>query len=117
MGYKKVATVAVDSPFFPENLIEKLSLEMEKTNSDIVFAASSPNQKSERVLHPVFGLWKTYLLMDLKKELEKGVRKVTFWSAKHKTSSVFFFNETLDPFFNVNTPDYVAFLKRYFEDK
>ena len=52
-----------------------------------------------------------------KRELEKGVRKVTLWSAKHKTSSVFFFNETLDPFFNVNTPDDVAFLKRYFEDK
>ena len=71
---------------------------MEFNNSDIVFAASSVNNKQEELLHPVFGLWKTYLCDDLRKELERGVRKVTLWSERHKVSSVPFANELEEQF-------------------
>ena len=112
-GYEKVITVAVDTPLFPLNLFRELDQKMEVSNSDIVFAASSGYQKQRKILHPVFGLWKTYLCDDLRKELERGIRKVTLWSTKHKTSSVCFDNDLVDPFFNINTPDDIELLKRY----
>ena len=113
IGYEKVITVAVDTPLFPENLLKELYKKMEESNSDIVFAASSKEQKQRKNLHPVFGLWKTYLQDDLKKELERGVRKVTLWSEKHKTASVCFANNLIDPFFNINTPDDIKLFKEY----
>ena len=113
IGYEKVITVAVDTPLFPLNLFRELDRKMEVSNSDIVFAASSGYQKQRKILHPVFGLWKTYLCDDLRKELERGIRKVTLWSTKHKTSSVCFDNDLVDPFFNINTPDDIELLKRY----
>ena len=113
LGYEKVITVAVDTPAFPENLLKQLCKKMEETNSDIVFAASSTDHKQGKNLHPVFGLWKTYLRYDLMRELEGGVRKVTRWSEKHKTASVCFANDSIDPFFNINTPDDVKLFKEY----
>ena len=38
MGYKSVATIAVDTPLFPENLLQQLYRKMKANNSDIVFA-------------------------------------------------------------------------------
>ena len=117
MGFNKVATVAVDTPLFPKNLLKKLYQNMEVNNSDIVFAASASDDEKNKVLHPVFGLWKTYLFEDLKNELEKGMRKVTIWSDKHKASYVFFSDPRIDPFFNVNTPHDILILKEYLRDK
>ena len=74
---------------------------------------SLKHHKQRKNLHPVFGLWKTYLYDDLRKELEKGMRKVTLWSEKHKTSSVCFANDLIDPFFNINTPDDIKIFKEY----
>ena len=116
IGYKKVATVAVDTPLFPENLLKELDKKMEETNSDIVFGASVSDHKQMKVLHPVFGLWKTHLYEDLRNELQKGVRKVTLWSNRHKASSVCFADELIDPFFNINTPDDIISLKEYLRD-
>ncbi len=117
MGYKKVATVAVDTPLFPENLLEKLNQKIKSSNSDIVFAASVLEHKRKKVLHPVFGLWKTSLFEDLRKQLEKGVRKVTCWSERHKASSVCFCGERIDPFFNINTPQDILLLKEYLRER
>ncbi|MDC3076052.1 molybdenum cofactor guanylyltransferase [Paracoccaceae bacterium] len=117
MGHKKVATVAVDTPLFPKNLLKELYRKMKAGNSDIVFAASASDHKQKKVLHPVFGLWKTHLFEDLRKELEKGIRKVTLWSERHKASYVCFSSERIDPFFNVNTPQDIVLLKEYLKDK
>ena len=113
IGYEKVITVAVDTPLFPANLLKELYKKMEESNSDIVFAASFKDQKQRKDLHPVFGLWKTYLRDDLRKKLERGVRKVTLWSEQHKTSSVCFANDLIDPFFNINTPLDIKLFKEY----
>ena len=113
IGYENVITVAVDTPLFPENLLKELYKKMEESNSDIVFAASLKDHKKIEDLHPVFGLWKTYLQDDLRKELERGMRKVTNWSEKHKTSSVCFANDLIDPFFNINTPDDIKLFKEH----
>ncbi len=117
MGYKKVATVAVDTPLFPENLINELYKKMEVSNSDIIFAASTSDCGEKKAIHPVFGLWKTCLYDDLRSELKRGVRKVTRWSERHKASSVYFYNKRIDPFFNINTPDDMTLLKEYLRDK
>ena len=117
MGYKSVATIAVDTPLFPENLLKKLHCKMEVSNSDIVFAGSSTDHKKKKLLHPVFGLWKTSLYNDLRKELESGVRKVTHWSERHKASNVFFQDKHLDPFFNVNTPEDIVILREHYRKK
>ncbi len=117
MGYKKVATVAVDTPLFPENLLEKLNQKIKLSNSDIVFAASVSEHKQQKVLHPVFGLWKTSLSEDLRNQLERGVRKVTCWSKRHKASCVCFSDERIDPFFNINTPKDIMLLKEYLREK
>ena len=117
MGYEKVATVAVDTPLFPEDLLDKLDQKIMLSNSDIVFAASLSETKRVKVLHPVFGLWKTFLFEDLRKQLEKGVRKVTCWSERHKASSVCFSDERIDPFFNINTPQDIILLKEYLREK
>ena len=117
MGYKSVATIAVDTPLFPENLLKKLYCKMEMSNSDIVFAGSITDYKKNKLLHPVFGLWKTSLYNDLRKELESGVRKVTHWSERHKASKVFFHNKHLDPFFNVNTPEDIVILREHYRKK
>ena len=117
MGYSKVATVAVDTPLFPENLLEKLNQKLKLCNSDIVFAMSVSESKQKKVLHPVFGLWKTFLFEDLRKQLEKGVRKVTWWSERHKVSNVCFSDELIDPFFNINTPQDIMLLKEYLRKK
>ena len=117
MGYKCVATIAVDTPLFPENLLKKLHCKMEMSNSDIVFAESNTDYKKKKLLHPVFGLWKTSLYNDLRKELESGVRKVTHWSERHKASNVFFQDKHLDPFFNVNTPEDIVILREYYRKK
>ena len=117
MEYKIVATIAVDTPLFPENLLKKLHCKMEISNSDIVFAASSTDYKKKKLLHPVFGLWKTSLYNDLRKELESGVRKVTHWSERHKASDVFFQDKSLDPFFNVNTPEDIIILREHYRKK
>ena len=45
------------------------------SNSDIVFAGLTQIIK-KKLLHPVFGLWKTSLYNDLRKELER-VKKST----------------------------------------
>ena len=117
LGYKTVATVAVDTPLFPKNLLKELIRKMKVSHSDIVFAASASDNKKKKVLHPVFGLWKTYLFQDLSKELENGIRKVTLWSERHKASYVCFSDERIDPFFNINTPHDIVLLEEYLRNK
>ena len=45
------------------------------------------------------------------------MRKVTLWSEKHKTSSVCFANDLIDPFFNINTPEDIKLFKEYLNKK
>ena len=117
MGYKEVATVAVDTPLFPKNLVQELFREMKDSNSDIVFAESASNNKHKSVLHPVFGLWKTSLSDDLKMMIENGTRKVTSWSERHNVSSVYFTHELIDPFFNINTLEDIKLVREYIRNK
>jgi len=93
-----VITAAADTPFFPDNYVDKM-LNME---AEIVLAASNGRR------HPVFGLWPITLADALEHFLvEEENRKVMLFVQRYKNAIVDFPNSTNDedPFFNVNTPD------------
>lgn len=90
-----VVTAAVDTPFFPLDLVDRLRGE------GIAFAASGGRT------HPVFGRWPTDLCADLRSALERGERKILAFAERHGYREVTFTDEP-DPFFNVNTPDDLA---------
>jgi molybdenum cofactor guanylyltransferase len=99
-----LATVAGDTPFFPADLIAKLS---QAPAGHIVLAASAGRS------HPVFGLWPLALRADLERFIEDGGRRVMDFVARHPASVVDFpIQGGLDPFFNINAPEDLAAAER-----
>lgn len=92
-----VATVPCDSPFLPENLVEKLWLALSRNDVDLAVA------KTGRQAHPVFCLCKTSLLPNLNAFLQNGGRKIDAWYAGLKYVEVPF-DESPEAFANFNTP-------------
>ena len=88
----------MDSPFFPENLVMKFSLE--RKGQQVVLAESSGR------LHPVFSMWNVDFQLESKIEnlLKNGERKIDKVCKKFKTRVVNFPDIGYDPFFNINTP-------------
>jgi len=104
-GTQFVASVAADTPFFPENLIQAL-FDGYGLKQDTIALAASANG-----VHPVFGLWPVSLASDLEKFLLSGVNpKMLDFANRHACFTVPFDDRALpdgtsvDPFFNVNTP-------------
>ncbi|MGD1868684.1 MAG: molybdenum cofactor guanylyltransferase MobA [Neomegalonema sp.] len=108
-GYDKIVTVAADTPFFPSDLVERLTAAAEAENDAPLACAQTQGRD-----HPTFGLWSVALREDLRTALaEEGLRKVVLWTERHGCARAEFpMVETtrgpLDPFFNVNTPDDMA---------
>lgn len=106
-GASHVATVPIDSPFFPADLVARLAR-----------AADGPERivaaRSAGGLHPVFALWPVALAGDLSAWLAGGgALRVRSYLERHQAREVAFPPvETprgpLDPFFNINTPDDLA---------
>ncbi|MBA5776604.1 molybdenum cofactor guanylyltransferase MobA [Stappia sp. F7233] len=104
-----VATVAGDTPFFPQGLVARLR-EAAKSGGEIVLARSNEG------LHPVFGLWPVTTAGDLERFLQDGeTRKVLAFVDRHPHRSVLFDTypgrrgaEGIDPFFNINTAEQLA---------
>ena len=87
----------VDSPFFPENLVQCF---FENLRDEKIVMA-----KCKGRLHPVFSMWHTDNLKLLEKFLMEGGRKIDLFSKKIKTRVVNFPFIGYDPFFNVNNLD------------
>lgn len=102
-----VATVPIDSPFFPFGLIERLADAIQ--GRDEIAVATSLGRD-----HPVFSLWPVSAAADLESWIVTDKkRRVSDFLARYKVQRVDFpAIETpigpLDPFFNVNTPDDLA---------
>lgn len=96
-GFPWLATVAVDTPFFPTDLVQRL----ETVVRDKTMAAASSGGR----LHPVFGLWKTALAPALEREIGKGLRSVNQWVALHAPGIAEWPTLPYDPFFNINEPE------------
>ena len=98
--HKWIITFAGDTPFFPNNMVEKLYNKAITYNKKIILAQSYGKK------HPVFGLWHISLEKDLAISLiNKNIRKIDKWTSSHSYKTVNFDNEKYDPFFNINTPE------------
>ncbi|MBB4569766.1 molybdenum cofactor guanylyltransferase MobA [Rhizobium leucaenae] len=99
-----IATVPIDSPFFPGDLIARLAQAIEGRD-EIAIAVSLGRD------HPVFGLWPVSIADDLETWiLRDDKRRVRDFLARHSVRTVSFAMiptsiGLLDPFFNINTPD------------
>ncbi|KJF70500.1 molybdenum cofactor guanylyltransferase MobA [Agrobacterium arsenijevicii] len=106
-------TVPADSPFFPDNLVARLC---EHISDDAIVIAASSGQ-----LHPVFALWPVALADDLEEWLKNDAnRRIRAYLARHVTVGIAFppletAKGSLDPFFNINTPDELTLARSYLE--
>ena len=89
-------SVPGDTPFIPNDLINRLYVKAKKNNKQIVLAKSNSN------IHPVIGIWNINLLESLECNLLSGERKIIIWAKNHELDFEEFFEENYDPFFNIN---------------
>ncbi len=102
-----VATVPVDTPFFPSDMVARLLAALRATDAGSAISASGGTR------HPVAGLWEVALIGEVENALRSGVRAMTRFAELQKSAVVDFpaiavGDGTIDPFFNVNTPDELA---------
>jgi molybdopterin-guanine dinucleotide biosynthesis protein A len=98
-----VVSVASDTPFIPDNLVQRFLSELNH-HSGFLVAASAVG------LHPVIGLWTVAMGPDLQQWLEQGNHKVTAFAKQRGAVEVFFEpvkveGRLIDPFFNINRPE------------
>jgi molybdopterin-guanine dinucleotide biosynthesis protein A len=110
-GADSIVTVAADTPFFPTDLVAHLTDVAVGMAHPLVLAATPRGDTETKsmsgsglIRHPTFGLWPTALRHDLRAALLDGLRKVVIWTDKHHGREAVF-DDTSDPFFNVNTPE------------
>jgi molybdenum cofactor guanylyltransferase len=106
-----VISVSADAPFLPADVAAKLYA------ASIAAPRAIPIARSNSELQPVIGCWPVALADDLEAALRDGVRKVLRWTDRHGTIPVDFSmleigGETVDPFFNANTPEELATARR-----
>lgn len=97
-----VASVAGDTPLFPQDLVARLRDAVGERYPAIALAACDGQ------IHPTFGLWPTALATDLREALSSGTRRIVSWTDQHDCTVVEFEKsdlggQMLDPFFNINT--------------
>jgi molybdopterin-guanine dinucleotide biosynthesis protein A len=104
-----IASVAADTPFFPNDLVARLDAACEGSSCTVAIATSAGHT------HWIFGLWPVALRPDLIRwATETDDPKVMAWAQRHPLAKVSFPLERLpdgrelDPFFNINTPDDLA---------
>ncbi|MFZ5673349.1 MAG: molybdenum cofactor guanylyltransferase MobA [Pseudomonadota bacterium] len=95
-GIGWIATVAVDTPFFPRDLVRRLIAAVD--GKEIAVAGSGGR------LHPVFGLWKTTLAPALADHLAGNRRSVHDWVLARGAGVAEWPSRPYDPFFNINAP-------------
>jgi molybdopterin-guanine dinucleotide biosynthesis protein A len=94
-GADRVITVAVDTPFFPNDFVSQMTQ---------VAAPIAVAQSGGRV-HPACGIWSVSLISDLETYLMSGERRLWGWAMSHVAVPVDWPAQPWDPFFNINTPD------------
>lgn len=94
-----IVTVAVDTPFFPDDLVRRLAGAGARSAA-IVTAASGGRR------HPTVSLWPLAIADDLAAHLASGGsrRMTAFVDAAGHARVDFPFDGGGDPFFNINTP-------------
>ncbi|MEM9709581.1 MAG: molybdenum cofactor guanylyltransferase MobA [Pseudomonadota bacterium] len=104
-GLTEIVTVPVDTPFFPENMTERLAATARQAGAKIAIAETSDGR------HPTCAFWSVALRDDLRRALADGIRKMTDWADRHGAVAARF--DDPDAFFNVNTPEDLARAKAH----
>ena len=113
-GAEAIVTVAADTPFFPTDLVTRLTTAATGQVHPLVLAATPRGAEDTKsmtgglIRHPTFGLWPVALRDDLRAALADGLKKVVLWTDRHDGRLAEFSNQPFDPFFNVNTPEDLA---------
>lgn len=100
-GGTHLATVSVDTPFLPCDLVPKLLLAGETTGGLAI-------AESQGRAHPTCGLWPLGLRIPLRAALSAGQRRIGQWATSHGAVHAAFAGTDPDPFFNLNHSDDVA---------
>lgn len=101
-----MVTAPCDSPFLPEDLVQRLGMALETEHADLAVAVTGEGEY--RQAHPVFCLMRASLQTHLTDFLQSGGRKIDAWYSSLKTAEVLFPEE--DAFRNINT---VEELRKY----
>jgi molybdopterin-guanine dinucleotide biosynthesis protein A len=109
-----VLTAPADTPFLPEDLLARLAAVLSADGGKGVIAGSVGRA------HPTIGLWPVGLAEVLDAAFAGGLRKAQVWAERHAAATVEFAAlrigaARVDPFFNVNTPDDLAFVRALVE--
>lgn len=104
-GHDWLISVAADTPCFPHDLAKRLASE----DTPVVLAAT-PDPVRGRLPQPTFGRWRVDTREDLRRALNAGVRKIRRWTQEQGESLVLFDE---NDFFNVNTPEDLAWAEQY----
>ena len=104
---RHVVTVACDTPFLPDDLVERFLAALEETGRECCVARSAEG------VHPVIGLWPIAIAGKLEAALDQGQRKASAWAEQQGAVEVFFpptqiGGRAIDPFFNINRPEDLA---------
>ena len=116
-GITHIITAAADTPFFPEDLVERLIAAAGHNNQCVVLAGSGGHR------HPVFGLWPVAFRHDLATWMSHTeTYKVLAWVQRHDNVVAEFplhdkKSRRFDPFFNINTREDLDIAESYLEDR
>jgi molybdopterin-guanine dinucleotide biosynthesis protein A len=102
-------TSPCDSPLLPTNLAEKMAIELEQNNLELVYA-SSQEADGKIWAQPVFCLMRNNLQDSLNVFLSQGDLKIDRWFKTVRSGTVVF--EDPQAFANVNTPEELAALEQ-----
>src|SRR5450759_2294216 len=96
-----LATVPCDSPFVPEDLVERLMARLNESGAELAVAKTGDQP------HPVFCLARRSVLEHLTNFLKGGGRKIDAWYASLDVVEVNF-DEQAEAFRNINTREELA---------
>ncbi len=95
-----VVSIAVDTPFFPDDFVSRLHQERHKKQTRIATACSGQRE------HPVNALWHISLRDDLRQTVSKTTNgRVMDWINRYPRAITIWETDPVDPFLNINTLD------------
>ena len=98
-NYNWMATFPCDTPFFDENLVDKI-MNCPKNSSKKLFFLKSGNRR-----HNIFGLWSLELKETLLDDINNGHRKVEDWANKIGSEIIEIDDKNEYNFLNINTKE------------
>ena len=105
LGITHVLSVPSDTPFLPDDLAARLAAALEPDN--FACCAASGGR-----LHPIIGLWPLAARHDMYEAIARDALSFHAVLESKTFARVEWQTEPRDPFFNVNTPEDLAFAER-----